>query len=66
MLFQGKICGKAFHAMNNFGIANFSFFVIDAEKYIFKTIIFIHAVFITKVEVLFRIFSQEISNIPVI
>ena len=61
MVFQGKMCGKVFYAMNNLGIAHFSSFVIE---YIFKAIIFIHAAFIIKVRVFLKIFILEISNIP--
>ena len=50
------MCGKVFRAMNNFGIARFSLFVIDAWKYLFKAIIFIHSSFIDKVEVFPKIF----------
>ena len=52
--------------MNNFGIAYISLFVIDAWKYIFKTIILIYAAFIDKIELFLKIFIQEISNIALI
>ena len=52
--------------MNNFGIAHFSLFVIDAWKYIFKAIIFILAAFVNKIEVFLKILIQQISNIPLI
>ena len=34
VVFRGTMCGKVY-AKNNFGIAHFSIFVIDAWKYIF-------------------------------
>ena len=52
--------------MINFGIAHFSLFVIDAEKYILAAIIFIHAAFINKIKMFLKIFIQEISNVPLI
>ena len=60
------MCGKNFYAINNFGIANFSLFVIDAWKYIFKAIIFIHAAFIHKIKVILKILISEISHMPLI
>ena len=51
VVFRAKICDKVFYAMNNFGIAHFSLFLIDAKRYISKAIIFIHAAFINKIEV---------------
>ena len=53
------MCGKVFYVKNNFGIANFSLFVIGAWKYIFKAIIFIQAAFIHKIEVFFKDFYQR-------
>ena len=44
----------------------FRFFLIDAWKYIFKAIIFIHAVFIHKIKVFLKIFIREISDMPLI
>ena len=35
-MFRGKMCIKIFYIMNNFEIAHFSLFVIDASKYILK------------------------------
>ena len=52
--------------MNNIGIAQFSLFEIDAWKYIFKVIIFIHVAFIHKIEVFSKIFIWKISNIRLI
>ena len=60
------MCGKVFYVMNNFQIAHSSLSMIDAWKYIFKAIIFIHAVFIHKNEVSSKTFIREISNIQVI
>ena len=38
------MCGNVFFdVMNNFGIAHFLLFVINAQIYIFEAIIFIHA-----------------------
>ena len=56
------MCGKVLYAKNNF--AQFSLFVIDAWKYIFKAIILIHAAFIHKNKVFLKIFIREISNMP--
>ena len=53
VVFRGKVYGKVFYAKNNFGIAHFSLFVIDAWKYIFKAIIFIQAALINKIKVFF-------------
>ena len=50
--------------MNNFDIAHFSLFVIDACQYIFEAITLIHVAFINKTEVSSKIFNWEISNIP--
>ena len=66
MEFRAKMCGKVFYAKNNFGIAHFPLFVIDAWKYIFKAIIFIQAAFINKIKVFFKIFIREISNMTLI
>ena len=41
--------------MNNFGIANFSWFLIDAWNYIFKAIILIHAAFFHKIKVFSKV-----------
>ena len=49
-----------------FGIAHFLLFVIDAWKYVFKSIIFNHVAFIHKIEVLAYIIIREISNILLI
>ena len=65
-MFRGKMCGQVFYAKNNFGIANFSLFVIDAWECIFKAIIFIQAAFIHKIKVFVNIFIREISNMPLI
>ena len=42
--------------MNNFGTAQFLLFVIDASKYIFKAIIFIHVTFMHKTKVFLKAF----------
>ena len=55
------MCDKVFYAMNNFGIAHFSLFVIDAWKYIFKAIKVIPVAFIHKIEVFSKIFIREIT-----
>ena len=52
--------------MNNFGIAHFSLFVINALKYIWKAIIFIRVSFIDKIGVFVKISSGEMSNMPLI
>ena len=44
----------------------FLLFVIDAWKYIFKVIIFIHVAFIHKIEVFLKILIRKISNILLI
>ena len=66
MVFRGKMCGKVFYAKNNFGIAHFSLFVIDAWKYIYNAIIFIQAAFIHKTKVFVKNFIREISNMLLI
>ena len=58
------MCGKFFYAMNKFGTAYFSLFVIDAWQYIFKATTFIRVSFIHKFEVFSNIFIREISNMP--
>ena len=55
--------GNVFYAKNNFGIAHFSLFVINAWKYIFNAIIFIHAAFIHKIKVFLKILMSQISNV---
>ena len=55
------MCGKFFYAMNKFGTADFSLFVIDTWKYIFKATTFIRVLFIHKFEVFSNIFIREIS-----
>ena len=60
------MCDKVFHAMNNFGIAHFPAFVIDAWKYIFKATILIHVAFVHKIKVFSNILILEISNILLI
>ena len=50
---RGKMCGKDFYVMNNFGIAHFQLYVTGAWKYIFKGIVLIHAAFINKTDVFF-------------
>ena len=45
VVFQGKMGGKVFYTMNNFGIVHFTSFMIDVWKYIFRAITFIHAAF---------------------
>ena len=44
----------------------FLLFVIDAWKYIFKVIIFIHVAFIHKIEVFLKILIRKICNILLI
>ena len=66
MVFPGKMYGKIFYAMNNFWIANFSLFVIEVWKYIFKAIMFIHAAFIHKIKVVLKILIRGIRNMPLI
>ena len=56
----------SFYAKNNFGIVHFSLFVIDALKYIFEAIIFIHAAIIHKIKLFLKIFIREISNMSLI
>ena len=61
VVFRGKMCGKDFYVMNNFGIAHFSLYVTGAWKYIFKAIVLIHAAFINKTDVFFLIFTWKIA-----
>ena len=59
------MCGNVIYAKNNFGIAHFSLFVIDAWKYIFKAV-FIQATFINKTKVFSKISIRKISNMSLI
>ena len=61
VLFRGKMCGKDFYVMNTFGIDHFSLYVTGAWKYIFKAIVLIHAAFINKTDVFFKIFTWKIA-----
>ena len=56
VVFRRKICSKVFYAMNNFGTVQFLLFVIDASKYIFKAIIFIHVTCMHKIKVFLKAF----------
>ena len=58
MAFRGIICGNAFYATNNVGIAHFSLFVINANK---ENDAFIH-----KIKVFSKIFLGKLSDIPLI
>ena len=58
MLFWGKLFDKDFYVMNSFGIAHFFLSVIDAGKYVFKAIIFIHGAFVNDIEVFSKIFIR--------
>ena len=65
VVFRGKMCGKDFYVMNNFGIAHFSLYVTGAWKYIFKAIVLIHAAFINKTDVfVFKFYLK--NSIPLI
>ena len=57
---------KDFYVTNSLGIANFLISVIDAGKYVFKAIIFIHVALVNEIGVFLKIFILWISNIPLI
>ena len=57
VVFRGKMCGKEFYVVDNFGIAHFSLYVTCAWKYIFKAIVLIHVAFINKTDVFLKNFT---------